>query len=186
VVAPTAGVIGAAFPVAVGVLGGDRPDLLAWIGVAVALPAIWLLSATSDTRGSSTGFVFGVAAGVGFGWLLTCLGLAPGGAGLWPVAASKAAGVTFVTLLLASRRTVPAVAAPVWGGLLVIAVIDVGASASYLFAAERGLLSLVAVLASLYPAPTVALSAILGGERPTSRQMAGAGLAIAAAALISL
>jgi drug/metabolite transporter (DMT)-like permease len=186
VVAPTAGVVGAAFPVAVGVVGGDRPDLLAWLGVALALPAIWLMSATPGTRHSSSGLLFGLAAGVGFGWLLTCLGLAPDGSGLWPVAASKTAGIAFAASTLALRRTVPRVTAPVWGGLVVVGLVDVGASASYLFATERGLLSLVAVLASLYPAPTVALAAVWGGERPAARQVAGAAMAIGSAALISV
>jgi drug/metabolite transporter (DMT)-like permease len=44
VVAPVSGVGAALLPVVVGVSSGERPAALAWLGIAVAFPAIWLVS----------------------------------------------------------------------------------------------------------------------------------------------
>ena len=43
VVSPVAAVVGALFPVVFGLAAGERPALTAWIGMAVAIPAIALL-----------------------------------------------------------------------------------------------------------------------------------------------
>lgn len=77
---------------------------------------------------------------------------------------------------------------PVPGSLrLIIAAgaVDVGANALYLEATRHGLLSLVAVLASLYPASTVVLARVLLKERFTAAQMAGMACAAAGVACIA-
>ena len=68
VVAPISGAGAALVPVAVGVLTGERPALLVWVGIVVAMPAIWLVSREpaeaghqGDTQGS--GVADGVLAG---------------------------------------------------------------------------------------------------------------------------
>ncbi|MGA8210595.1 MAG: hypothetical protein WB798_10635, partial [Nocardioidaceae bacterium] len=45
VVAPVSAVGAAVVPVLAGTLGGERPALLVWTGIALALPAIWLVAA---------------------------------------------------------------------------------------------------------------------------------------------
>ena len=61
------------------------------------------------------------------------------------------------------------------------------AAANLLFAAgsQRGLVSVVAVLASLYPVVTVALAATLLHERLGRLQAAGAAIALAGVAMIA-
>lgn len=44
VVAPVSAVGAAVLPVAAGVVGGERPAVLAWVGITLALPAIWLVA----------------------------------------------------------------------------------------------------------------------------------------------
>ena len=44
VVAPVSGVGAALVPVAVGVLTGERPSALVWVGILLALPGIWLVA----------------------------------------------------------------------------------------------------------------------------------------------
>ena len=56
------------------------------------------------------------------------------------------------------------------------------ANVTFLLATQRGLVSVVAVIASLYPAGTVLLAMVVTGERLSAAQ--GAGLAAAAAALV--
>ena len=54
-VAPTAAAIAAVLPVIVAVVDGERPSTLAWIGVAVAIPAIVLSSWVADPGETSRG-----------------------------------------------------------------------------------------------------------------------------------
>ena len=67
-VAPIAAAFGAVVPVVAAVIGGERPSTLAWAGVLVAIPAI-MLSAWVVEPGDlpGGGFLYGVAAGLGFG-----------------------------------------------------------------------------------------------------------------------
>ena len=50
VVAPLSAVGAALVPVAVGVLTGERPAPLTWIGIVCAIPAIWLVSSAAAIR----------------------------------------------------------------------------------------------------------------------------------------
>ncbi len=77
---------------------------------------------------------------------------------------------------------------PAPGTLPVIAiagVLDLSANALYQLAATRGLLSIVAVLGSLYPVSTVLLAMVVLRERLARLQVAGVVLAGVAVALIA-
>ncbi|HJU65520.1 MAG TPA: EamA family transporter, partial [Gemmatimonadaceae bacterium] len=68
VVAPLSAVTSAVVPLLVGILTGDRPGMLSAVGIALALPAIWLVS-TSGTwtiDAARTDVLNGLAAGMGF------------------------------------------------------------------------------------------------------------------------
>ena len=64
-------------------------------------------------------------------------------------------------------------------------MLDVTANVLYVLAAHHGLLAIVAVLTSLYPAATVALAAIVLHERLGRVQWIGVALALGGAAVIS-
>ncbi|MGA9587774.1 MAG: EamA family transporter, partial [Terracidiphilus sp.] len=55
----------------------------------------------------------------------------------------------------------------------------------YMLASQLGRLDAAAVICSMYPAGTIVLAGIILRERPTSRQVAGMGLALAAVALLA-
>lgn len=189
VVAPISGVIAAAVPALAGFALGERPSRLAVAGIALALPAVWLVS-TVDKRtnpgegATAAGVIDGLLAGLGFALLF--LGLARGGQGigLWPVtiAATAAAVVLCVVAVAAGAAHPPSPRVGVGAagaGLL-------GATATVLFflATHRGLLALAAVLTSLYPAVTVLLARLTLGERFGRLQTIGLGMAAAAVVLI--
>jgi uncharacterized membrane protein len=194
VVAPLSGMGTAALPVLVGVALGDRPSGLAWVGIAAALPAIWLVSTSSDgeaTGGSrwSGGVADGLLAGAGFALLLVALDFAGGDSGYWPVLASEVTGLVVMAafLVLIRSRVVERRLGPVVAGGSVAAGLT-GALAVVLYhqSTQDGMLSIVAVLTSLYPAVTVALAAALPREAITRPQLAGLGLAALSVALIVL
>ena len=199
VVAPLSGLGTAALPVIVGVALGDRPSTLAWLGIAAALPAIWLVSTSpSDERIAvatdgptpsrfSDGVVDGLLAGVGFAVLLIALDFAGAASGYWPVLASEATGLVVMVVFLALiRRSVieRQISGVVVAGGVAIGLLGGGAVLLYHLSTQQGLLSIVAVLTSLYPAVTVLLAAALLREAITRRQAIGLVLAVVAVVLI--
>jgi drug/metabolite transporter (DMT)-like permease len=71
-------------------------------------------------------------------------------------------------------------------GLIAAAgVFDTGANLLYGAAGQRGLISVVSVLASLYPVVLVVLARVVLAERIARAQLAGVAVALAGVALIS-
>ncbi len=178
VVGPVSAVGAAIVPVVVGVGLGERPGGWAIAGVLVALPAITLVAMTgSDGSGPSrTAFVDGLIAGVAFGFLFVALARAGNGSGLWPVAAEQTTALVLVLGVAIFSRTpvrltARGLALPVLAG-----VSGVAATLLYFVATQRGLLSTVAVLTSLYPGVTVLLARVIVHERFRLTQRVGLGL----------
>lgn len=196
VVAPITAVLAAVVPVAAGLLDGERPSALALVGIPVALVAIALLARDPDDAGPLEGTSGGVlltafGAGLGFGLFFVALDRAGDDAGMWPLVAGRGASVTMfaVVALLVSTARVGGPAArqgSMPGLLLVCGVCDSGANALFLLATHEGLLTLVAVLGSLYPASTVLLATTLTHERLARVQVLGVVLALAAVVLITV
>jgi len=65
-------------------------------------------------------------------------------------------------------------------------VLDMTASVFFLLANREGLLALVAVITSLYPASTIALAQVFLGERLARHQVVGLVLATIAVVLIAV
>ena len=188
VVAPTTAVCSATVPLVVGLVGGDRPSGLALCGVLLALPAIVLVARESGSHGRAAPrtVLMSVLAGGGFGLFFIGMGQASADAGMWPLAGARVASIGLVGLLCVFTRrslrltpgTTPMVA---FAGTL-----DLTANALYLLAATRGLLSVVAVLGSLYPVSTVVLAVVFLKERLSVSQLVGVALATVAVALFAL
>jgi uncharacterized membrane protein len=186
VVAPLSAIAAAVLPVVVGSLIGDRPGTRPLIGVLVAMPAIWLVSGgrfgLGDARRSDV--VNGIAAGLGFGVQFSSLGLVPHQAGLVPLAVCQAVSVIAI-VLGAVACSAPWIPRDRFSQLGTAAGLLAGtATACFQFAVQSGMLTIAAVLASLYPAVTVLLAAVVLRERIQRTQGAGLALAMIAVALI--
>jgi drug/metabolite transporter (DMT)-like permease len=130
VAGPISAVSAAGLAVIVGVLLGERPPALSLAGIAVALPAIVLVSLTAappgETSDSATpdpaaphpvtpdpaaphpvinrawrGVGWGLAAGTGFALLFVGLNRAGSGSGIWPVFSGQAAETAVLAGLVA-------------------------------------------------------------------------------------
>lgn len=195
VVAPLSAVGAALIPVAVGVVSGERPSLLIWLGIALALPAIWLVSSSGDpidadapaARGRMVdeGVLDGLLAGLGFGLMFSALGQVPQGAGLGPLAAAEATSVPSVVLLAIAMRRSWLPRDPADLGGIVVGGLAVGATVCFVLATQAGLLAVASVLSSLYPAFTVLLAATVLRERIHATQAIGLVLALGAVALVA-
>jgi len=189
VVAPVSGVGATLIPVLIGVLAGERPSPVVWLGIAAALPGIWLVS-REDTGavvpGGPSGLLDGILAGIGFGLLFAALGQVPAGAGYWPFMGSQLVSVAsvLVACLLLGGDPRPYAAEQWWG--LVSGLLAAGAGLGFLLAAQRGLLSVSAVLTSLYPAFTVLLAALVLREHIHRVQSWGLALCGTAVVLVAL
>ncbi|MBV9832301.1 MAG: DMT family transporter [Marmoricola sp.] len=177
VVAPVSAVGAAVLPVAIGVVVGERPSVLVWLGILVALPGIWLVSrepAVEDAPGGvAEGVLDGVLAGVGFGVLFAALGQVPDGAGFVPLLGTQVVSFLSVAVAAVLLGGNPVPHRPLeWGGLGA-GVLATLAVVCFLFARQQGLLSVAAVLTSLYPAFTVLLATLLLGERLHRAQLIG-------------
>ncbi|MFI6323847.1 EamA family transporter [Nonomuraea sp. NPDC050556] len=188
VVAPTTAVTSAALPVLFGLLSGERPKAQALVGVVLALASVLLVSrgGPAEKSGSLGSILAALAAGAGFGGFFILLSQAPDGTGMWPLFGARLASVSIVVVLaLVTRRTLR----PGGGALHIIVaagVLDMAANVLYLLAVQEGLLSLVAVLVSLYPASTLLLARYVLGERLHAIQVAGVACALGAVALIAV
>ncbi len=191
VVAPISAVGGALLPVAWGLASGERPSALGIVGIALVIVAVALVArgpAADPIRGGSrvVELLLAATAGVLFGVILVLFAETSDSSGMWPVLIVRLVGVplTAVALLVlrrplrADRADVPLVAGA--GSL------DAVANVAQLLAVRRGLVSLVAPVAALYPAITVLLARLVLTERVRRLQLAGLVLAVAGLALIAV
>ena len=189
VVAPITAIVSAALPVLVGLLLGERPSGTALAGIAVACLAVALVGGAIGTRHQHTAFptvALAVAAGIGFGFIFVAFARTADDSGLWPLVAARAASLPVVAaVIVVTRPGRGAVRAVVW---LVLAsgVLDMAANWLYLEASHRGLLSIVAVISSMYPVSTLCLAFGLDRERVSTSQAVGLACAATALALVSL
>jgi drug/metabolite transporter (DMT)-like permease len=182
---------GVAIPVAIGIIGGDRPSMLQMAGLAAAALGIVLCAAQGRVATKSRSAP--LTAGVGLA-LLAALG---GGLTQTSLAAASSAGVLWV--LLIQRTTVGSLA---FGGVLLtrrspeltlhtvsaiaaIGSLDLIATGLFTAATLHGALSLVAVVGSLYPVVTTVLAMVVLSERLATHQTLGAVCALAGVVAIS-
>lgn len=195
VVAPVSAVGAAVVPVLAGFLGGERFSLAVWAGIALALPGIWLVSSTAEelpqggtarSRASlAEGVVDGILAGLGFGLQFAAVGQVPEEAGLWPLAFAQAVSLPVVVVLATALGAawLPRRRYTWWA----LAAGPLGASAlvAFLLATQGGFLTVAGILASLYPASTVVMAALILHEKVHRAQGIGLGLCAVAIAFLA-
>jgi drug/metabolite transporter (DMT)-like permease len=189
VVSPVAAVTGAGIPLLLGLAAGERPGTLAWVGISLAVPAIVLLTAGQSghpTRGiARRAALLGVAAGIGFGLFFFAVSRTSHASGLWPLVSARVSTIALVGLFaLITRRSLR----PSRAGLPIVlasGALDMAANIAFLLATRIGMLSITAVVTSLYPGPTVLLALLVFRERLTVPRACGLALALAGVAFIS-
>ena len=193
VVAPLTAVLSAMVPVVVGVVRGERPGALAVIGIVLAVPAMFLIGREPKSRGGARlrrgALISALCAGVSFGGFYVLLAQTGSNGGAWPLVGQRASSVLILLVFTAVAALRRPAALPRGAALrlsLVAGITDFAANLAYVLATHRGLLALVAVISSLYPATTLLLARGVLKERVARQQGAGLVLAGAAVALIAL
>lgn len=184
VVAPVSGVISAGVPLLFGLLIGERPASTAVAGMVVALVAIWLVSAGEDLAASGVGLA--LVSGAGFAGFAIVIGQTSDTSGVWPLIPARASSILLIVAF--SLLTSGSIRPPRKVGGLVAAsgLGDMVANMLFLTASHLGLLSIAAVVSSMFPAPTVLLGRFVLHEQVRPAQWVGLALALVAVALISI
>jgi drug/metabolite transporter (DMT)-like permease len=189
-VSPAAALIGAAIPLAFGILSGERPTATALAGAAICLPAILLLSwersGAVERKAARSALLYALLAGVPIGGFFIALAHTSPGSGLWPVLAARFSSIAvLLAAALISRQRI-AVSRASALPTLVAGLADMAANILFLLATRAGLLSLAVIVSSLYPAPTVILARIFFREHIPLPRALGMSLAIVGIALICM
>jgi drug/metabolite transporter (DMT)-like permease len=188
VVTPIAAVA-AGIPVIWGVaVSGDHISSFQAIGFAAAIGGS--VCASLELRAERTQIAAGVGwavlAMLAFGAYYVPMHAASAQDWLWPAFFFRCTSVTLVWSVVLIRRARPTGLRGHWPALIAIGFLDTGGNALYAAAASsHGLISVVSVLASLYPVVTVLLARLLLGERVQRTQDLGVAVALVGVVLIT-
>jgi drug/metabolite transporter (DMT)-like permease len=183
--APLASVITAVLPLVFSFWTEGLPHASQLMGFALAMVSIWLITMQGGASGGSAGLALAVLAGIGFSGFLLFIKLAGSASIFWPLVSARTASFLLMMVIILSRGGdwKPGRAAVSY--ILLAGVLDSGANALYVAAAQRGRLDVAAVLSSLYPASTVILARLVLKERLSGTQSAGMAAALVAVVLIA-
>lgn len=192
VVSPIAA-LGVAVPVLVGLLRGERPATLQLVGIGLAVAGVVLASGPElSGRAGSRPLLLAVAAALGFGVALLSIAQGSDSSTLMTLVAMRATSLTLLGAALAvalARGLRGGELAPGRADLGLVALLgvgDVAANLTFGLASTRGLVSVVAVLGSLYPVVTVLMARVLHGERLGTAATVGVAGALGGVALIAV
>lgn len=180
---------GATVPVLWGIVGDEAPGLLTCAGLVVALSGCVLTARAPGQPGMAPdrrGVAFAAGAAVLIGVGLVLMDHAAEQGALTAVLVERATEVVIalVVAALVWRRVAPDLRRPP-GIVPLVGLIDVTAATLYTVATREGLLPVVSVLASLYPAVTVLLARIFLGERLSRVQAVGAAVTLLGVAVVA-
>lgn len=173
-------------PLAVDAARGEVPTAVQWLGVALVVGGIVVLSREPSASGRiASGAGLAVVAAVAFGIFFVGIDAGSDESSAWAVAGARMASVPVaVAAALATgaslappRRLLALVAA--------VGVFDTAANVLVAAATTYGAVGIVAVLGSLYPVATIVLAWLVLGERLGVAKRAGGGVALAGAALVA-
>jgi len=185
VVAPVSAVLTAALPTLFGMFIEGLPGLRTFIGFGLAVAGIWLVAGNGGVTLERSGLGLALLAGCGFGIFFILLHRAGADRVFWPLVASRVGSLVVVLPVAYSQRQRAPKARWPLVLMVITGVLDVAGNTFFVLAGQTGRLDVAAILASLYPASTVLLAALILGERVRRPQAIGIVVALAAIALIA-
>ncbi|HZY44292.1 MAG TPA: DMT family transporter [Anaerolineae bacterium] len=184
--APVSAVIAALIPASFGILVQGVPNLLKLFGFGLALIGVWFVSSAKGSVIDLRQLQLPILAGLGFGVFLIIINRVSDVSIFWPLVAARLAAL--IALLLVTTITQrPRLPDRTQLRLIVLAgLMDALGNSFFALAGRVGRLDVAAVLASLYPASTVALARLILKERITRMQSIGIAATLIAIVLITI
>ena len=168
---------------------GDRPATLQFIGIVVAIVGVLLASRSPVGHGqpvTARAVMLSAVAAVAFGVLVIFLDRGARIDPAWTTVSVRVGAVALLGVIVAAARPAFTMTRPQMGSLILLGLLDNGSNLLFAVAASTGqLLSVIAVLAALYPVATVLLARAVLHERLARSQSAGVIAAFAGIALIA-
>jgi len=159
--------VGVIIPLAIGLVTGDKPTGVQYLGIVIAVSGVILASGPElNSKASSRPVILALIAAVTFGSCVFCM--AQGGKAGNPamtIATMRILQVSLLVIFALVMRSIGGLGVRNIPMLLVIGVTDASANILFAFAAADGLLSIVSVLGSLFPVMTVVLAWTVLKER---------------------
>lgn len=187
VVAPIAS-LGVVVPVVFGVAQGEDPGAIQLAGLIVAIAGVVILSYEEHPEHGGVArrsIWLAILAGLGFGVFFTGIDVASPDRPGWAILAVRVGGVSAVAVAILIRRPPMDGVPPAIPVLAAIGMFDIIANALFAVASTKGILPVVAVGGSMYPAFTIALAHLVLGERLATIQWGGVVLALVGVGLIA-
>jgi drug/metabolite transporter (DMT)-like permease len=176
-------------PVVAAIILGELPSTLQGVGILLALAGIAIISLEPGGSGASRdlapSIVFGLLTALGFGGFLVAMDAASEGGVPWALLTARSAAVAAFVLAFVITRARLGVRSADVPTLVLIGVLIIAADSMYAVATTEGLLSVVAVLSSLYPVVTIILARYYLQERLKRHQQVGAAASLSGAVVIS-
>jgi len=188
VASPISALVAVVLPVLAGVAFGERLPVLGWLGIAMGMLAVLMVSQVHEDAphpASLRLLLLSFGAGVFISIFLVALERAPDDSGLWPLVVVRI--VTSVLLIGAAlgSRVIARPGRDVAVLAVASTVLDVAATAMFMLATREGLLTVVAVITALYPAATVIMARMVLKEHLQALQRWGLGLAAVSVAVLA-
>lgn len=155
---------------------GEIPAPIQAAGIALAVGGVALTSCREVDGGSTTvasSVLIGIVAALGFGAYLVGMDAASEGDVGWALLVARLVVVSVLAAIVLARRPSLAMRRADLATVGLIGVLIVGADSTFAIASTKGLLSVVAVLSSLYPVVTIALARIVLREHVEPIQQLG-------------
>ena len=175
-------------PLAVDAARGDTPAALQWLGIALVLTGIAVLSHEPSRAGQrrvAAGTGLAVLAALGFGLFVVGLDAGADESAAWAVVAARAASVSVAVVAAVVTRASLRPPRQLLPMLVGVGVFDTGANVFVAAATTHGAAGIVAVLSALYPLVTVVLAWRLLGEHLARSKRVGGVVALAGAAFVA-
>jgi drug/metabolite transporter (DMT)-like permease len=176
----------AVIPLAIGVATGDRPNAAESVGLSLALAGVVLASREEMGGGRvARGAGMAVLSALGFGFFFATIDRASDADVLWAIFVNRITGVSLLLSAAFVLRPPIAVRRADVSLLALIGALDISANVMFAVASTKGLISLVAVVGSLYPLTTITLARVVLGERPHRVAQLGVAAALVGVVLIA-
>lgn len=188
IASPISALVAVVLPVIAGVFFGERLPLLGWVGIALGMVAVLMVSQVHEDAPHPVTFgvlLLSFGAGVFISIFLVSLERAPDDSGLWPIVVVRiVTSVLLIGVAVAAKvLTRPSRDVLVLGSASTL--LDVAATALFMLATREGLLTVVAVITALYPAATVLMARIVLKEHLQALQRWGLALALVSVAVLA-
>lgn len=176
-------------PVLAGFAIGEVLRPIQVVGILLAISGGVMVSLEKNTDADKKSFAAGIlpalGAALGFGVFFVVMDLAGTVDPIWAAMISRSSFFLFLLPAVLLKRPCLKVKTTHLPAVFAIGILDGSAALAYTIATTKGLLSLVSVISSLYPAVSVLLAAFILKERLRGLQFFGVTLAITGVTLIS-